>query len=126
MTVRVDDGRGGSVSCVAQVLVAARPFTLNCSASPGSVHPGDRVHIMATASDPDNERLTFTWESNGGRIVGSGAEVELDTTGVNPSRYEVTGQVTDGGGGSAECRAEFNVEAARPAAEVTTRFELVK
>ena len=81
---------------------------------------------MATASDSDNERLTFTWESNGGRIVGSGAEVELDTTGVNPSRYEVTGQVTDGGGGSAECRAEFNVEAARPAAEVTTRFELVK
>jgi hypothetical protein len=81
---------------------------------------------MATASDPDNEPLTFTWESNGGRIVGSGAEVELDTTGVNPSRYEVTGQVTDGRGGSAECRAEFNVEAARPAAEVTTRFELVK
>jgi len=115
VTVRVDDGRGGSVSCVAQVLVASRPPTMTCSASPSSVHPGDRVHITATASDPDNDPLTFTWESNGGRIVGSGAEVELDTTGVEPSRYTVTGKVTGGRGGSAECRAEFNVEAPRPA-----------
>jgi hypothetical protein len=115
VTVRVDDGRGGSVSCVAQVFVVSRPQTMSCSASPSSVHAGDRVHITASASNPNNEPLTYTWESGGGRIIGSGAEVDLDTTGVKPSRYEVTGQVTDGRGGSTECRAEFNVEAPQSA-----------
>ena len=114
ITVRVDDGRGGSVSCVANVLVATRPPTMSCSASPSSVHPGDRVHITATASDPDNDALTFAWQSSGGRIVGSGPEVELDTTGVEPSRYTVTGQVNNRRGGTADCRTEFSVEAPPP------------
>jgi hypothetical protein len=114
ITVRVDDGRGGSVSCVAQVFVVSRPSTMNCSASPSSVHAGERVHITASASNPNNDPLTYTWESGGGRIIGSGAEVDLDTTGVKPSHYEVTGQATDGRGGSTDCRAEFNVEAPRP------------
>jgi hypothetical protein len=69
------------------------------------------VHITSSASDPDNDPLTFTWQSNGGRIVGSGAEVELDTAGVSPSRYTLTGRVNDGRGGTAECRAEVSVEA---------------
>jgi hypothetical protein len=73
------------------------------------------VHITASPSNPNNDPLTFTWESGGGRVIGSGAEVDLDTTGVKPSRYEVTGQATDGRGGNAECRAEFNVEAPRTA-----------
>jgi len=111
ITVRVDDGRGGTVSCVAQVLVAARQPTLSCSASPSSVHPGDRVHITASASNPSNDPLTFAWQSSGGRIVGSGPEVELDTTGIEPSHYTVTGQINDGRGGTADCRAEFSVEA---------------
>ena len=115
INVRVDDGRGGSVSCVAQVFVVSRPQTMSCSASPSSVHAGDRVHITASPSNPNNDPLTFTWESGGGRVIGSGAEVDLDTTGVKPSRYEVTGQATDGRGGNAECRAEFNVEAPRTA-----------
>jgi len=114
ITVRVDDGRGGSVSCVANVLVATRPPTMSCSASPSSVHPGDRVHITATASNPDNDPLTFAWQSSGGRIIGSGPEVELDTTGVEPSRYTVTGQVNNGRGGTADCRTEFSVEAPPP------------
>jgi len=111
VTVRVDDGRGGTVSCVAQVLVAARQPTLSCSASPSSVHPGDRVHITASASNPSNDPLTFAWQSSGGRIVGSGPEVELDTTGVEPSHYTVTGQMNNGRGGTADCRTEFSVEA---------------
>jgi outer membrane protein OmpA-like peptidoglycan-associated protein len=75
------------------------------------------VHITAKASDPDNDPLTFTWQSNGGRIIGSGADVDLDTTGVTPSHYGVTGQVSDGRGGTAVCQSEFTLEAPPPAVE---------
>ena len=117
---RVDDGRGGTTTCAAEIRVDPqpnRPPTISCSASPSSVHPGDRVHITATASDPDNDPLTFTWQANGGQIVGSGAAVDLDTTGVAPSRYTVTGRVNDGRGGAADCQAEVSVEAPPPAVE---------
>jgi outer membrane protein OmpA-like peptidoglycan-associated protein len=118
--VRVDDGRGGTASCAAEIRVerpANRPPTMSCSASPSMVHPGDRVHITAKASDPDDDPLTFTWQANGGRVVGSGAEVDLDTTGVGaPSGYTVTGRVDDGRGGAADCQAQFNVEPAPPPA----------
>jgi outer membrane protein OmpA-like peptidoglycan-associated protein len=120
VTARVDDGRGGTTTCAAEIRVDPRPNrppTISCSASPSSVHPGDRVHITATASDPDNDPLTFTWQSNGGQIVGSGAAVDLDTTGVAPSRYTVTGRVNDGRGGAADCQAEVSVEARPPAVE---------
>jgi outer membrane protein OmpA-like peptidoglycan-associated protein len=119
VTSRVDDGHGGTVSCSAEVRVNPqpnRPPTISCSATPSSVHPGDRVHITATASDPDNDPLTYTWQADGGRIVGSGAEVELDTGGVAPSRYTVKGLVDDGRGGTAVCRAEVSVEAPPPPA----------
>jgi outer membrane protein OmpA-like peptidoglycan-associated protein len=49
-----------------------------------------------------------------GQIIGTGSDVELDTTGVAPSRYEVTGQVDDRRGGTANCQAEFNLEAPPP------------
>jgi outer membrane protein OmpA-like peptidoglycan-associated protein len=114
VTARVSDGRGGTTSCSADVRVDPRPNhppTISCSANPPSVRPGDRVHIAASASDPDNDPLTFTWQSNGGNIVGSGAEVDLDTTGLAPSRYTVTGRVNDGLGGAADCRTEVSVEA---------------
>jgi len=69
---------------------------------------------VATANDPDNDALTFVWRSSVGQISGSGAEVDLDTTGVPPSRYAVTGQVDDGRGGTANCQAEFNLEPPPP------------
>ena len=114
VTARVDDGRGGNVSCVAEVRVDPRPKrppTISCSASPSSVQPGGRVHITGVASDPDNDPLIFSWESTGGQIVGSGSEVDLDTTHLEPSHYTVTGHVSDGRGGIAVCRAEITLEA---------------
>jgi len=62
------------------------------------------------ASDPDNDPLNFTWQSNGGKVVGSGAEVDLDTAGLAASRYTISGTVSDGRGGTPSCRADVTVE----------------
>ncbi len=124
VTARVDDGRGGNVSCVAEVRVDPRPNrppAISCSASPSSVQPGGLVHITAVASDPDNDPLTFSWESTGGQIVGSGSEVELDTTHVAPSHYTVTGHVSDGRGGTAVCHTKITLEAPAVEAKLAIR-----
>jgi len=124
VTARVDDGRGGVVSCVAEIRVDPRPNqppTISCTATPSSVQPGGRMHITAVASDPDNDPLTFSWESTGGQIVGSGSEVDLDTTHVAPSHYTVTGHVSDGRGGTADCHAEITLEALAVEAKLAIR-----
>lgn len=124
VTAQVDDGNGGYASCVAEVRVDPRPNRppmISCSAKPTSVQPGGHVHITSVAADPDNDPLTFSWESTGGRVVGSGSEVELDTTHVAPSHYTVTGHVSDGRGGTAVCHAEFTLEAPAAEANLTIR-----
>ncbi len=124
VTARVDDGHGENMSCVAEVRVDPqpnRPPTISCSASPSSVQPGSRVHITAVASDPDNDPLAFSWESIGGQIVGSGSEVDLDTTHAAPSHYIVTGHVSDGRGGTAVCQSEFTLEASAVESKLAIR-----
>jgi outer membrane protein OmpA-like peptidoglycan-associated protein len=78
------------------------------------VFVGERVRITAVASDPDGDPLTYSWRTNGGQIIGEGAAVQLDTTGVSPGHYTVTGRVDDGRGGAADCSVEVDVQAAPP------------
>jgi outer membrane protein OmpA-like peptidoglycan-associated protein len=119
ITARVDDGRGGVTTCSADARVEPRPNrppSMGCTVDPSSVHPGDPLHIVATASDPDNDPLTFTWRASAGKISGSGMDVQLDTIGLGAGNYSVTGRVEDGRGGAADCQAQFTVEAPPPTA----------
>lgn len=86
--------------------------TLICSADRSVMVLGERAQILALASDPDNDRLTFSWYTNGGRIIGSGSSVRLDGSGLAPGRYTVTGRVDDGRGGAADCSIDLDVFAA--------------
>lgn len=111
--VRVADNRGGTADCSVSIRVEApanRAPSLTCSAERSSVLAGERVRIRGTASDPDSDQLTYSWRSNGGQVVGSGASVQLDTSGLAPGRYTVTGRVEDGRGGAADCSATVAVE----------------
>jgi outer membrane protein OmpA-like peptidoglycan-associated protein len=113
LTARVDDSKGGTVSCSAVVQVTPKPIlppTLSCAAASTSVPVGQRVAITATASDPQNLPLTYTWQSSGGQVVGSGAQVQFDTTGIAAGHYTINGHVDNGKGGTADCKVDIDVQ----------------
>lgn len=119
--VRVDDGHGGAADCSADIRVEPRPNrppTMSCSADRYSVVSGESAEITATASDPDGDPLTYSWNSNGGRVRGTGASVRFDTSGLAPGQYTVTGRADDGRGGVADCSVRVDVRAPQPPPEV--------
>lgn len=117
LTARVDDAKGGTASCSVDVRVEPRPNrapSLTCSADRTTVLVGERVRITGEAADADGDPLQYAWQTNGGQIVGEGAAVQLDTSGVAPGLYTVTGRVEDGRGGAADCSTEVTVQAPPP------------
>ncbi len=91
-----------------------RPPTMSCSADRNSVLPGESVQIMATASDPDDDPLTYSWNSSGGEVRGTGASAKFDTHGLKAGRYSVTGHVDDGRGGTADCQLAIELQEPPP------------
>jgi hypothetical protein len=59
-------------------------------ASASTVCAGDKVLLRATTSEPNIPPSSYAWVSSGGKIVGEGAEVYLDTTGLPPGDYHIT------------------------------------
>jgi hypothetical protein len=84
------------------VSVAASTSTINlpCPEGPSvsdCVPSASReVQLTATATDPDNDTLLYTWSVTGGRISGEGRAVTWDLSGVNPGTYTATVEVNDG------------------------------
>ena len=89
------------------------PPTASCSADKSMVFvdSGDTVAVTATAADPDNDPLTYTWTSTGGRVDGTGAQVRWLSAGTAVGTYTITAHVDDGRGGAASCSADIRVEA---------------
>jgi outer membrane protein OmpA-like peptidoglycan-associated protein len=113
VNVRVDDGRGGTASCAADIKVEEKPnhpptATLSVERSP--IQPGERTGITCNGSDPDNDPLTYSYTATGGQIVGSGSNVQFDSTGVKPGTYTATCTVNDGRGGTADASGSVEVK----------------
>jgi opacity protein-like surface antigen len=119
--VRVDDGRGGSADCSSSIRVDPppnHPPTMNCSADHNTAIIGDTVQVTASASDPDNDPLTYTWRSSGGRVRGRDASVRFETAGLTAGRYTVNGHVDDGRGGTADCELGIELQSPPPPPEM--------
>ena len=115
VNAKVDDGKGGTASCSADVQVQQKPNqppTISCSTDRSPIMPGERTGITAAGNDPDGDPLTYSYTATGGQIVGTGAKVEFDSTGLQPGSYTVKCSVNDGKGGTAD--ASTNVDVQQP------------
>lgn len=94
------------------------PVTYQCAASPASVYPGDPVTITGTATNLNPKKnATYSWTgTNGVKVSGDSATGNVDTNGLNPGSYTVTGHVTQGqkAGQFADCTANFEVKQFEP------------
>jgi len=87
------------------------PPVAACAANPTSVFAGsnDAVTVHVTASDPDNDTLTYSYTASGGAVEGTGPDARFNTSGLTEGSYTVTAKVDDGKGGTATCAADITV-----------------
>jgi predicted metalloprotease with PDZ domain len=57
-----------------------------------------KIDVSVEAFDSDNDVLTYAYTVSGGKIVGQGAKVVWDLSGVEPGTYTITVGVDDGCG----------------------------
>jgi hypothetical protein len=85
-----------------------------CSVQPSEVMVGEPVTVTAAGSHFNPKHtLTYTWESNGGKVMGKDGTASIDTNGVAGGSYAVTAHISDPkmkSGGTASCSANFTVK----------------
>jgi hypothetical protein len=85
-----------------------------CSVQPSEVMVGEPVTVTAAGSHFNPKHtLTYTWESNGGKVTGKDGTASIDTNGVAGGSYAVTAHISDPkvkSGGTASCSANFTVK----------------
>jgi outer membrane protein OmpA-like peptidoglycan-associated protein len=85
--------------------------TASCSIQPAQVDLGSaaRLHARVEATDTRKHPLAYVWSANGGQILGSGPDVELDASHLVPGAYTAAAAVQDAYKNRAECTAQFQV-----------------
>ena len=87
---------------VSDVALDGTTFVLPCAPGmvpvEGSCNTDTSVGVKTSAVDPENDVLTYNYNVSGGRVVGQGANVSWDLSGVRPGTYTITSSVDDGCG----------------------------
>ena len=89
-----------------------------CSVSPTEIWSGDPVTANITAQNFNPKHtLTYNWTSTGAKVSGTGTTANVDTTGLAPGSYSVTGTATDAKekkNNVASCTSSFTVKQPQP------------
>jgi hypothetical protein len=90
-----------------------RPVITGLQAEPQLVAPLGSCQISCAATDPDGDKLSYSWTSSGGAITGQGATVTWTAPGSSGS-YNVAVEVTDGHGGKVTDQISITVRDNHP------------
>lgn len=73
------------------------------TATPATINSTQSSQISVTATDPDADSLTYSWNSTGGTLTGNGTTVTFQSPAVNSQTvYTITVTVSDGRGGTVQ------------------------
>lgn len=64
----------------------------------GACNDSTTINVATSATDPENDVLTYNYTVSGGRIIGTGANVQWDVSTLQPGTYTITTGVDDGCG----------------------------
>ena len=95
----------------------SEPPTFNCSAEPSQVFPGDPITLTASTLNLSPKRMPkYIWVSSGGKVGGEGSSAAVDTAGMQPGVYQVSGKLVEGTKERlvASCTTSFTVRAYEP------------
>lgn len=90
-------------------IIPNQPPTIECQTTTMDVASGGSIELRAKASDPDGDKLNYSWSTTGGTVSGSGETATFNAAGVKAGSYAVTVTVDDGRGGKASCSMTVNV-----------------
>lgn len=91
------------------------PVGMSCSVTPGDVFAGEPITGKAeTINQNPHKKATYTWTTNGGKVSGSGDTAQIDTTGLQPGNYVLSGHMEQGRlpEQKADCNAHFAIKVA--------------
>lgn len=127
-TVVCDDGRGGTANASTDLTVEQKPNTppvvSSCLANPATINVGQTSTVTTTASDADNDKLTYSYTTSGGHVTGEGPTVQFDSTGAAPGTYTITCTANDGRGGEAHANTQVVVKTPVEQAQLEQRLSL--
>ena len=84
---------------VTKIILSQTEITSNCAANANLCKDEKRaVKISTEAVDKENDMLVYNYTVSAGKIIGSGAKVIWDLSGVAPGTYTITAGVDDGCG----------------------------
>jgi len=87
---------------VTSVDLTSTVVTLPCppgtKSASGQCNDNRTIGVTTHAVDPENDVLTYNYTVSGGRVIGTGANVQWDLSSAQPGTYTITTGVDDGCG----------------------------
>lgn len=108
---------GGIVVRFGSMGAAPQQLMLACPVTPASIYAGEPLSVSAQPLNlVTGHRISYAWTTSGGKLTAGEGGATIDTTGLPPGEYVVTGHVSQGRRAleTANCKSSFTIRAYEP------------